>query len=289
MTPASTTDFADTAISSALPTVSPEAVCARLEEAALNATAVREQVLHDGWLVRGAPGPFRRMRCVNVIGPSAGSLDRRLRFAQAWFAERRLPFEFRLTSICPDETLDGALADRGFAAESETRVMAMSLTAPSAGTALNPVGRPFADARIESLDAPAFAAAAGDMRGSSAADIAAHAGRLAGLAVAIDMIVLRDDVDRVIACGMAAREDDLVGIFDVVTHHAHRRQGAARRIVTALLSAARSRGAVRAYLQVEPGNAPARALYADYGFVDMYAYWYRSLRQANGTAPTAAP
>ncbi|MYZ41951.1 GNAT family N-acetyltransferase [Schauerella aestuarii] len=289
MTSASTAAFPNTAISPALPTMSPEAVCARLEEAALNATAVREQVLHDGWLVRGAPGPFRRMRCVNVIGASAGSLDRRLRFAQAWFAERQLPIQFRLTSICPDDTLDGELADRGFAAESETRVMAMSLTAPSADIVLNPVGRAFADARIEVLDAPAFAAAAGDMRGSSAADIAAHAGRLSGLAVAIDMVVLRDPAEQVIACGMAAREDDLVGIFDVVTHRAHRRQGAARRVVTALLSAARSRGAVRAYLQVEPDNVPARALYADYGFVDMYAYWYRSLPQANDAAPTAAP
>ncbi|MDQ2186196.1 GNAT family N-acetyltransferase [Alcaligenaceae bacterium A4P071] len=289
MTSAPTTDFPDIAISSALPTVSPEAVCARLEEAALNATAVREQVLHDGWLVRGAAGPFRRMRCVNVIGPSTGSLERRLRFAQAWFAERRLPIEFRLTSICPDETLDGDLADRGYAAESETRVMAMSLMAPSANAVLDPTGRSFADARIDVLDAPAFAAAAGEMRGSSVADIAAHAGRLAGLAVNIDMIVLRDHAGRAIACGMAAREDDLVGIFDVVTHPAHRRQGAARRVVTALLSAARSRGAVRAYLQVEPGNVPARTLYADYGFVDMYAYWYRSLPQVTDAAPTAAP
>jgi ribosomal protein S18 acetylase RimI-like enzyme len=34
-------------------------------------------------------------------------------------------------------------------------------------------------------------------------------------------------------------------------------------------------GATTAYLQVEPENSAARALYGRYGFKDCYAYWYR--------------
>ena len=42
----------------------------RLEEAALNATAVSAQLLHDGWLVRFAPSAAKRVRSINVLGLS---------------------------------------------------------------------------------------------------------------------------------------------------------------------------------------------------------------------------
>ncbi|KDC06803.1 hypothetical protein AZ19_5105, partial [Bordetella bronchiseptica E012] len=34
------------------------------------------------------------------------------------------------------------------------------------------------------------------------------------------------------------------------------------------------------YLQVEPQNTAVRALYARFGFVDRYTYWYRSMSEA---------
>jgi ribosomal protein S18 acetylase RimI-like enzyme len=43
-----------------------------------------------------------------------------------------------------------------------------------------------------------------------------------------------------------------------------------------------SRGAKTAYLQVDAVNVPARALYDRMGFIDAYAYHYRT------THPTAA-
>ncbi|WZB62674.1 hypothetical protein WJ970_04170 [Achromobacter xylosoxidans] len=82
----------------------------RLEEAALNATAVSAQVLYDGWLVRFAPSAAKRVRSINVLGLSTRPLDERLAYCSSLYARRGLPMLFRLTSIGPDFSLDDELA-----------------------------------------------------------------------------------------------------------------------------------------------------------------------------------
>jgi GNAT superfamily N-acetyltransferase len=55
----------------------------------------------------------------------------------------------------------------------------------------------------------------------------------------------------------------------------HRRQGLATAVMAELARAALAEGASAAYLQVETGNAGARALYDGLGFADHHAYHYR--------------
>jgi ribosomal protein S18 acetylase RimI-like enzyme len=78
-----------------------------------------------------------------------------------------------------------------------------------------------------------------------------------------------------VATGLAILEDGAVGLFDIVTHAGHRRQGLARDIVAGLLARACERGARHAYLQVDRDNTPARRLYAQFGFTERYLYAYR--------------
>ena len=72
------------------------------KRAALNATAVSAQLLHDGWLVRFAPSAAKRVRSINVLGLSTRPLDERLAYCSSLYARRGLPMLFRLTSIGPD-------------------------------------------------------------------------------------------------------------------------------------------------------------------------------------------
>ncbi len=241
----------------------------RIEEAALNATVVRQQMLYEGWLMRWSPSRTKRTRCISVLGLSSTGLDERLAYCTDWYARHHLPLLFRLTSLCADPLLDDALHARGFTAYEHTRVMAgpiLACTSPLS-TAL----------RVEQVDAQTFCTAVGQLRGSSDVDISEHAARVGALAVDNLRVLARDAQGNCVAAALAVFDGGLMGIFDVVTLAQRRGQGIATQLMHGLMACASRRGARQAYLQVEPGNLAARALYARLGMSDRYEYWYRSL------------
>ncbi|WP_313700869.1 GNAT family N-acetyltransferase [Achromobacter sp.] len=243
-----------------------DALRVRLEDAALNATAVSAQLLYDGWLVRFAQSPAKRVRSINVLGLSTRPLDERLAYCSSLYARQGLPMVLRITSIGPDFSLDAELEARGYIYTGETRVMSTPL-APRASVR--------SDLHFSMVDADRFAAAVGALRGSPAAHIGEHQARLQGLAVDKQPVLATDAAGQVVVAGMAVRDGDLLGLFDIVTHPGHRRKGYAAVLMEHLLAEGAAGGARTAYLQVEPENTAARTLYARYGFKDCYAYWYR--------------
>jgi len=79
---------------------------------------------------------------------------------------------------------------------------------------------------------------------------------------------------RAAACGRISVAGGWGAITAVEVDPGYRRQGLGTAITAALAAAAADRGARRVLLQVETGNAPARALYARCGFRDSHRYHY---------------
>lgn len=79
---------------------------------------------------------------------------------------------------------------------------------------------------------------------------------------------------RAVACGRISVAGDLGVLTAVEVHAACRRQGLGAAITAGLAAAAAGQGARRILLQVETGNAPARALYQRCGFRDSHRYHY---------------
>ena len=84
---------------------------------------------------------------------------------------------------------------------------------------------------------------------------------------------VRDD-GRTLAVGIASFGFGWASIHGMWTDRAHRGRGLAGRVLAGLADAARARGIDRVFLQVEEGNAPARALYARAGFTPVWRYVY---------------
>lgn len=235
---------------------------ARLEELTLNSSAPPGQLLYDGWLLRFSPGKAKRARSVNAVYASRLPWEEKLAHCERTFAERGLPAIFRLSALS-EPGLDDFLESRGYGRFDETDVR---------HAAIDP-------ASLEGPEVPAPPLAdwfdhVGELRGSPVAHRTAHLARLSALPLALRTAALQVD-GRTVATGLCILEDGHAGLFDVLTHDAHRRRGLARAVVAALLRWAWGEGARRAYLQVDAGNAPAIALYEGFGFAKAYGYWYR--------------
>jgi ribosomal protein S18 acetylase RimI-like enzyme len=239
---------------------------ARIEEAGLNASAPSQQRLLDGWLVRFSPGKAKRARCVNPIADGQMSLEERLRRCATVYREAGLPLLVRITPFSQPPGLDAWLESMGWARIEDTRVMVLQVLDSGA------IDR---SGDIHAVAAEPFAHLVGELRGFPLAQRLAHAQRLATSPVPFVGVAIKID-GATVACGQFALEDDLVGLYDIVTAPSHRRRGHAARLCAHLLATACERGARCAYLQVDAQNTSARALYRRLGFVDAYSYHYRS-------------
>ena len=240
----------------------------RIEDAGLNASAPPQQRWVDGWLVRFSPGKAKRARCVNAVAEGRSSLQDRLRACEEVFDQARLPLIVRITPFSLPVGLDAALEAQGLRLFDDTRVMVLTRW-PAADLSL-PGG-----VSITSIGLEAFAQRVGVFRDSPLAQRQAHAERLLNSPVPYFAFELRDQ-GHVVACGQFALEGDLVGLYDIYTAPHARGRGLAGRLCRYLLNQAAQRGAHHAYLQVEGDNLSARTVYERIGFVDGYAYHYRT-------------
>lgn len=241
----------------------------RAEQAGLNASAPPQEKLIEGWLIRLSPGKAKRSRCINALAAGTLPLDELLARCQAAFAAAGLPLYVRVTPYSQPDDLDALLAAKGWPASDAADVMVLAALPAHASL---PAGQ-----NLQALDAAEYAQLVGHLRGSSEAEISAHAERLAASPVAYRGFTLRDDgTDELLACGQFAREGAIVGLFDIFTPPAQRGRGHALKLCRQLLQIAAAEGAVEAYLQVGSDNFEAQRVYVRLGFQFAYRYHYRS-------------
>ena len=253
------------------PGISVSSALARLaENAGLNASAPPQQADIAGWLIRLSPGQAKRSRCINALAAGDMPLAAMLARCKQAFDAAGLPLIVRITPYSQPADLDERLAAIGWQAFDAAEVLVLRAI-PSDNSP---------DTALQALDATGYAQLIGDLRRSSAVEIAAHAERLEQSTVLWQGFALRgtgaDSSEQLLACGQIAREGRIVGLYDIFTPPEQRGRGHARRLCHELLRRARAEGAEQAYLQVGADNQVARRVYERLGFEFAYRYHYRS-------------
>ncbi|MFN8482478.1 MAG: GNAT family N-acetyltransferase [Anaerolineae bacterium] len=244
-------------------------VVREIEELAMNAWPAAITQTLDGWRLRFNWGVTSRANSVwpNDAGTEL-SLDERLRIVADFYTRRDAPPQYQISpAACPPH-LDARLAQLGYAVHSLTCVQTASLTDvldASSQTGNVHVAHTCTDAWFE-----AYAQA----EGANAQSAVLRRGIVEriGPRVAFAQLNLGDETA---AVGMGVLERGWLGIFNMSTHPACRRRGAATAVLGAMARWAAENGATRAYLQVVDSNAPARGLYEGLGFKTLYHYHYR--------------
>ncbi|EGY25832.1 acetyltransferase family protein [Desulfovibrio sp. A2] len=269
--------------------------CLRLEAACFAAWPALEEERRGHLLLRAAGGYSMRINSgVPLVMPGAGVTwsEGHVRDAEAWFAARGLPPQFRLPEPLEGQGpsgvggLDPVLASMGYSATDPTLVQELDIAGwpvcpaqPHHAARARPGNFPLPDRQCAIVDHATWLAAEGGLRGRTGADAVNPVlrGVLATLGPAGQTWLLRADGQPAV-CGLGVRTGEDYGIFAVVARPDQRRQGHGRSLVSAMLHAARQDGARTAWLQVGQGNTPARALYEGLGFTTTYGYWYRVRR-----------
>lgn len=287
-----------------------------IEQCAFRAWPALQTERHGDWLLRLSAGFTKRANSANAALPGA-AFDGVQAAAERLYARHGLPAVFRLTPLAAPEA-DARLAAAGYAVFDPSRVMTRLLDGdlPPWAPQVEIADRPTA----EWLDG--FAAA----NGVAPHHHATHHAMVRAISQRTGFATLRSKPHDLsgsgsagagagaegpaIGFGLAVRDGDAVGFFDIVIAPAHRRQGHALVLMQALMHWARTDGAAPgpgrgdgaplgthshgttpgarwAYLQVRDHNPAARRLYAGLGFTDLYRYHYR-VPAAPGAAQAAA-
>jgi ribosomal protein S18 acetylase RimI-like enzyme len=240
-----------------------------LEEMVVDAWPAVETADLDGWLLRASGGPTHRGNSVAPLDDGASlTLDARIAQAEAWYRERNRPPMFQLGPCAAPDELDDVLAKRGYRKEGDAL---LALATPK---------------RVASATQTACKTLIESKPGDAWLEIGMRSTRFAGteqvflgflrrLGSRCRFVTAYDAVGRPAASAIGITSEDRLGIYSMFTVPRARRQGAARGLLYALAKSALAERCRELYLLVESENAAARALYAQAGFTDEYAYHYR--------------
>ena len=248
-----------------------------LEEIAANAVAAEVTQIVGGWLLRASPGvPFRRANSVLPIRGDGSALEARIALVEDFYRVRDLPVRYQLSAIASPPELDDVLAARGYEVEAATLVQTADASGVSDSCALDGA---LDVAVVDAVDERWLEENA-DAHGADATTrgrLASQGRLLRRLGPRGAAVAVRSSDLGVVGAGFVVIERGWAGVFGMGTTPAARRRGVARAILHALAGHALRSGAAQLYLQVEEGNAVARALYAGAGFATAYRYHHRSL------------
>lgn len=248
----------------------PLAEVKKIEDLSLNAWPSWQMQVYDGWILRYSRFYTHRTNCVEQIGASQLPLAEKVAFCEEAYARWNSPCVFKVSPLS-DPELDPYLEARGYRVEHRVANLTRSLA--DVELDVDEGGEPpltlegrvgyawmeglFALKRMDDLELRRIVPAMYD-------------------AIPKDEVAVSLRLDgRVAATGLGILDRDYVGVYAIHVAEPLRRAGVASRIVRTILREGRRHGAMRAYLQCEVGNAPARALYEKFGFSPLYECHFR--------------
>ncbi len=238
-----------------------------LETAAAGGWRPAEEAALGGWLLRAAGGFTGRANSALAVGDPGLPLAAATAEVRDWYRARGLPA--MIATAFPrgwprESATDAFLEERGWSVRSGSATVMTA--APAA------IARPAGTVQVDVDDKPDDGwLARYHYRGQRPPPVA----RLLLMSAPWQAFASVRAAGHTLAVGRVAVAGEWAGLTAVEVHPAHRRRGLAMAITAALAAAAAARGATGIYLQVEDGNAPARALYRQAGFTDHHGYHYR--------------
>lgn len=239
-----------------------------LEELTLATAPATHQWLYDGWLVRASGNEVRRANSATAIYPSTFTLEEKVAEVEAWYRQHQQPAMFRLNDILTPSGLEPLLEQRGYVREMDTFMMTANIAGFDGQRGIPPGLRLIERSSAEGIKD------VHRLKGSTETMALRDADRQA-LWRGEERYLALKSVNGLLCVGMARVHRGHVGIFTMRTAESARNLGHASLLIQHLLKWGQTRGAQRAFLQVDQANEAALRVYRRFGFAPRYGYWQR--------------
>ncbi|MRN52848.1 GNAT family N-acetyltransferase [Paenibacillus monticola] len=241
-----------------------------IEEITLNTWPAEQSVLLDGWVLRSASGYTKRANSVNPLyetAESGNNILAKVKLAEQYYEGAGLKPVFKITPYIHPADLDEILVERGY-----------RQVEPSSVRVLDLEGLPVPDSRyvvqVQDELSERWLEIFAEFTELSAVNLNTLRRMLSASHLKQGYaFVLKDGMPT--ACGLGIIQHGYLGLYDIVTAPAHRRQGMAEQLLLGMFRWGRAQGAKTSFLQVVLANYGAAALYDKLGFEEIYQYWYR--------------
>ncbi|MDP1616451.1 GNAT family N-acetyltransferase [Phenylobacterium sp.] len=216
------------------------------------------------WILGLRPGSIGRAHSAAPLAHTLVRDESLIARIEAAYRAKGMSPVFRLPDVEGLASVAEALADRGYAPQQPTMVMAADLDLV-AGFA-----EPAGATQLEAPDEDWASVFLGE--GFDPQDGAHRVAVLSKSPGAVFAAVR--DPEGTHAVGALSLAEGWASLHGMRTRRARRGEGLAGQVMARLAQAAQVQGATQIFLQVEEGNAPARALYARAGFTPLWRYQY---------------
>lgn len=240
------------------------------EELSMNALPSLQTILYDGWIIRFANGYTNRANSINPIYTSYEDVNHKIEQCECIFRNRKLKPTYKITPFVSPVNLDMILENRGYVKIHETSVQTMELS--------DLVEPSVKSVKLYYEFSEDWFKVYCRFNNISSDNINTYRKMLNNL-IPFNFYASLILEDECIACGMAVKENEYIGLFDIIVKEGHRNLGYGEQLLLNILREGKLKGAESAYLQVMLDNLPALSLYAKLGFKEEYRYHYRVLKE----------
>lgn len=247
----------------------------RMEAVSFRSFPATSTFFDGSWAIRLTAGhPAKRLNSVSPLDPSDhANIDARVEMAQHRFDSFGRRLVFRLSPLAPT-ALDDVLDDRGWIYLDETIVMVADLEEQNFVDAMDQL--PLQDVGLW-VDAFLALSEMDDKNKPGLAEVIGAIKPVSGL------FITQNGDNEPVSALRCVQDNDLAGLFDVVTNIKFRGQGHGRAAILSALKWAVKMGAETGWLQVVADNEAALKLYQTLGFRELYRYTYRAAPQTPQT------
>ncbi len=242
-------------------------VIRRFEAVSFRSFPATTTYFNGTWAIRLTAGhPARRLNSINPLDPGdSWNIARRLEQEVKRFDSFGRPIVFRLTPLAPP-SLVSHLDELGWGEFGESVVMAVDLDGLDLDNITDRL--PYKDTGHWVDSFLKLEGESEELKPGMVEVISAAHGRT-------ELFLLEGDDLRPHCVMRMVLDNEVIGLFNIVTDKQHQRKGLATSLLLSAMRWARFEGAQKAWLQVESENKPAISLYQSLGFKEIYRYVYR--------------